>query len=198
MEKQMRAERDKRASILTAEGARQSQILTAEGDKQGAILRAEGDRASAILRAEGEARSIDQVFAAVHRNDLDPRVLAYQYLQTLPQLARGEGNTFWVIPSEVTSALSGIAQAFSPGGAPFPSDEPPAGAGSPALAADRLAALAAVPASDPISTPLREATGTTATTAGDNGATRAYGTDTSPEEAAATGKDAAVRAPHPA
>ena len=115
MEKQMRAERDKRASILTAEGARASQILTAEGDKQGAILRAEGERAAAILRAEGEARSIDQVFAAVHRNDLDPKVLAYQYLQTLPELARGEGNTFWVIPSEVTSALSGIAQAFGPG-----------------------------------------------------------------------------------
>ena len=112
MEKQMRAERDKRASILTAEGARASQILTAEGDKQGAILRAEGERAAAILRAEGEARSIDQVFSAVHRNDLDPKVLAYQYLQTLPELARGEGNTFWVIPSEVTSALSGIAQAF--------------------------------------------------------------------------------------
>jgi regulator of protease activity HflC (stomatin/prohibitin superfamily) len=118
MEKQMRAERDKRASILTAEGARASQILTAEGDKQGAILRAEGERAAAILRAEGEARSIDQVFAAVHRNDLDPKVLAYQYLQTLPELARGEGNTFWVIPSEVTSALSGVAQAFGPGTPP--------------------------------------------------------------------------------
>jgi hypothetical protein len=51
----------------------------------------------------------------VHRNDLDPKVLAYQYLQTLPELARGQGNTFWVIPSEVTSALSGIAQAFGPG-----------------------------------------------------------------------------------
>ena len=110
----MRAERDKRASILTAEGARASQILTAEGDKQGAILRAEGERAAAILRAEGQARSIDQVFTAVHRNDLDPKVLAYQYLQTLPELARGQGNTFWVIPSEVTSALSGIAQAFGP------------------------------------------------------------------------------------
>ena len=115
MEKQMRAERDKRASILTAEGARASQILTAEGDKQGAILRAEGERAAAILRAEGQARSIDQVFTAVHRNDLDPKVLAYQYLQTLPELARGQGNTFWVIPSEVTSALSGIAQAFGTG-----------------------------------------------------------------------------------
>ena len=96
-------------------GRAASQILTAEGDKQGAILRAEGERAAAILRAEGQARSIDQVFTAVHRNDLDPKVLAYQYLQTLPELARGQGNTFWVIPSEVTSALSGIAQAFGTG-----------------------------------------------------------------------------------
>jgi regulator of protease activity HflC (stomatin/prohibitin superfamily) len=118
MEKQMRAERDKRAAILSAEGARQSQILTAEGDKQGAILRAEGERSAAILRAEGQSRSIDQVFTAVHRNDLDPQVLAYQYLQTLPQLANGQGNTFWMIPSEVTTALSGIAQAFARNDAP--------------------------------------------------------------------------------
>jgi regulator of protease activity HflC (stomatin/prohibitin superfamily) len=113
MEKQMRAERDKRASILSAEGQRQSQILTAEGDKQGSILRAEGDRTAAILKAEGEARQIDEVFQAVHRNDPDPKLLAYQYLQVLPQLAKGEGNTLWVIPGEVTSALSGISRAFS-------------------------------------------------------------------------------------
>jgi regulator of protease activity HflC (stomatin/prohibitin superfamily) len=112
MEKQMRAERDKRAAILSAEGQRQSQILTAEGDKQGSILRAEGDRTAAILKAEGEARQIDEVFQAVHRNDPDPKLLAYQYLQVLPQLAQGEGNTLWVIPGEVTSALSGISRAF--------------------------------------------------------------------------------------
>jgi hypothetical protein len=113
MEKQMRAERDKRAAILGAEGQRQSQILTAEGDKQGAILRAEGDRTAAILKAEGQSRAIDEVFQAVHRNDPDPKLLAYQYLQMLPQLAQGEGNTFWVIPSEVTSALQGVSRAFS-------------------------------------------------------------------------------------
>ncbi len=62
MEKQMRAEREKRAAILTAEGQRQSQILTAEGDKQSKILRAEGDKQAAILRAEGEAQAISQVF----------------------------------------------------------------------------------------------------------------------------------------
>ncbi|MGW2147334.1 SPFH domain-containing protein [Nonomuraea bangladeshensis] len=113
MEKQMRAERDKRAAILTAEGQRQSQILTAEGDKQSRILRAEGTRAAAILEAEGQSRAIDQVFQAVHRNDPDPKLLAYQYLQVLPQLAQGQGNTFWVIPSEVTSALTGVSKAFT-------------------------------------------------------------------------------------
>ncbi|MFC4591411.1 SPFH domain-containing protein [Sphaerisporangium corydalis] len=113
MEKQMRAERDKRAAILTAEGFRQSQILTAEGEKQSAILRAEGDRTAAILKAEGQSQAIDEVFQAVHRNDPDPKLLAYQYLQMLPQLAQGPGNTFWVIPSEVTSALQGVSKAFT-------------------------------------------------------------------------------------
>jgi regulator of protease activity HflC (stomatin/prohibitin superfamily) len=113
MEKQMRAEREKRAAILTAEGQRQSQILTAEGDKKSKILRAEGDKQAAILRAEGEAQAISQVFSSIHRNDPDPKLLAYQYLQTLPQLAAGAGNTFWVIPSEVTAALKAVTSAFS-------------------------------------------------------------------------------------
>src|SRR5579859_3208199 len=114
MEKQMRAEREKRAAILTAEGVKQSKILTAEGEKQGAILTAEGERQAAILRADGQAQAIAQVFQAVHDNDPDPKLLAYQYLQTLPQLAQGAGNTFWVIPSEVTSALKMVTNAFSP------------------------------------------------------------------------------------
>jgi regulator of protease activity HflC (stomatin/prohibitin superfamily) len=112
MEKQMRADRDKRAAILTAEGVRQSQILTAEGEKQSSILRAEGERQSAILKAEGQAQAIGTVFQAVHEHDADPKLLAYQYLQTLPQLAQNPGNTFWVIPSEVTSALRSISGAF--------------------------------------------------------------------------------------
>ena len=103
MEKQMRAEREKRAAILTAEGVRQSKILT----------------------AEGEAQAIGAVFQAVHDNDPDPKLLAYQYLQTLPQLAQGAGNTFWVIPSEVTSALRSVASAFGGGDA-----APAASAGS--------------------------------------------------------------------
>ena len=120
MEKQMRADRDKRAAILTAEGVRQSQILTAEGEKQSAILRAEGERQSSILKAEGQAQAIGTVFQAVHENDPDPKLLAWQYLQTLPQLAQGEGSTFWVIPSEVTSALRSISRAFGN------EEEPPA------------------------------------------------------------------------
>jgi regulator of protease activity HflC (stomatin/prohibitin superfamily) len=113
MEKQLRAEREKRASILAAEGLRQAKILTAEGEKQSAILSAEGARQSAILRAEGQAQAIATVFQAVHDNDPDPKLLAYQYLQTLPQLAQGPGNTFWVIPSEVTTALRSVASAFA-------------------------------------------------------------------------------------
>jgi regulator of protease activity HflC (stomatin/prohibitin superfamily) len=113
MEKQMRAERDKRAVILTAEGARQSKILTAQGEKQSAILTAEGERQAAILRAEGQSQAIDRVFTSIHRNDPDPKLLAYQYLQVLPELAKGEGNTFWVIPSEVTNALQGVSRAFT-------------------------------------------------------------------------------------
>jgi regulator of protease activity HflC (stomatin/prohibitin superfamily) len=112
MEKQMRAEREKRAAILNAEGVKQAKILTAEGDKQSNILTAEGERQSAILRSEGQAQAIGTVFQAVHRNDPDPKLLAWQYLQTLPQLAQGPGSTFWVIPSEVTSALKSITSAF--------------------------------------------------------------------------------------
>jgi len=115
MEKQMRANREKRAAILTAEGIKQAKILTAEGEKQSAILAAEGDKQSAILRAEGQAAAVDTVFSAVHRNDPDPKLLAYQYLQMLPQLANGPGNTFWVIPSEVTSALQHVTEAFAEG-----------------------------------------------------------------------------------
>jgi regulator of protease activity HflC (stomatin/prohibitin superfamily) len=112
MEKQMRAEREKRAAVLTAEGVKLSKILTAEGEKQSNILRAEGEKRSQILKAEGQAEAIGTVFQAVHRNDPDPKLLAYQYLQMLPQLAQGQASTMWVIPSEVTSALKSISSAF--------------------------------------------------------------------------------------
>ena len=147
MEKQMRAEREKRAAILTAEGVRQSKILTAEGEKQSQILRAEGDKQGQILRSEGQAQAIGTVFQAVHDGDADPQVLAYQYLQTLPQLAQAQGNTFWVIPSEVTTALRTLSTAFGGQGegASQPESRParPAGPG-------RLAAAAAALSGDSV------------------------------------------------
>ncbi|MGI5324362.1 SPFH domain-containing protein [Actinomadura nitritigenes] len=129
MEKQMRAEREKRAAILTAEGARASKILTAEGDKQSTILRAEGAKQAAVLEAEGQAKAIERVFSTIHAADPDPKLLAYQYLQTLPKLAEGQGSTFWVIPSEVTSALQAVTQAF--GGAGTKPDPEPSASGEP-------------------------------------------------------------------
>jgi regulator of protease activity HflC (stomatin/prohibitin superfamily) len=110
MEKQMRAERDRRAAILTAEGERQAQILTAEGEKQAAVLQAEGDKQAAILRAEGEAKAIDTVFTAIHKGKPDRELLSYQYLQMLPQLAEGEANKVFVVPSEFAQAFGGIGE----------------------------------------------------------------------------------------
>jgi regulator of protease activity HflC (stomatin/prohibitin superfamily) len=108
MEKQMRAERDRRATILTAEGVKQSQILTAEGEKQSAVLKAEGARTAAILRAEGESKAIETVFQAIHDGAPDQQLLSYQYLQMLPQLAQGEANKIFIIPSEFTQALANL------------------------------------------------------------------------------------------
>src|SRR5690348_377471 len=119
MEKQMRAERDRRATILTAEGVKQSQILTAEGEKQSAVLKAEGARTAAILKAEGEAKAIETVFGAIHEGAPDQALLQYQYLQMLPQIAKGDSNKLWVIPSEFSQALSNVAERFaSPNGPP--------------------------------------------------------------------------------
>jgi regulator of protease activity HflC (stomatin/prohibitin superfamily) len=119
MEKQMRAERDKRAVILTAEGHKQSQILTAEGEKQGAVLRAQGEAEAAVtraradaeakaLRAQGEARAIDTVFRAIHEGRPDAELLSYQYIQMLPRIAQGDANKLWIVPSEISRALEGI------------------------------------------------------------------------------------------
>jgi regulator of protease activity HflC (stomatin/prohibitin superfamily) len=114
MEKQMRADREKRAAILTAEGVKQSQILTAEGEKQAAILKAQGQREAQILEAEGQAKAIETVFAAIHAGDADPKLLAYQYLQMLPRIAQGESNKLWIIPSEFAEAAGRIAGSISP------------------------------------------------------------------------------------
>jgi regulator of protease activity HflC (stomatin/prohibitin superfamily) len=116
MEKQMRAERDKRAAILTAEGVKQSQILTAEGEKQSAILKAEGKREAQVLEAEGQSKAIETVFGAIHRGNADEKLLSYQYLQMLPQIAQGESNKLWIIPSEFVAALSRLGNQLAPGG----------------------------------------------------------------------------------
>jgi len=118
MEKQMRAERDRRAAILTAEGVKQSQILKAEGRRE-----------AQILEAEGQSKAIETVFDAIHRGDADPKLLAYQYLQVLPQIAQGESNKVWIIPSEVTKALGQLGEALprgrsEPSDAQSPSDGP--------------------------------------------------------------------------
>jgi len=112
MEKQMRADREKRATVLNAEGVKQAQILEAEGAKQSAILRAEGDRQSQIVRAEGEAKAIETVFDAIHAGDVDPKLLAYQYLQMLPRIADGASNKLWLIPTELSHALARFEAEF--------------------------------------------------------------------------------------
>ncbi|MEJ7651462.1 MAG: SPFH domain-containing protein [Nakamurella sp.] len=132
MEKQMRADRDKRAmiltaegqresaiktaegnkqaSVLTAEGAKQASILAAEGERQSRILRAQGERAARYLQAQGQAKAIEKVFAAVKAGKPTPELLAYQYLQTLPQMAQGDANKVWMIPSDFSKSLEGFAR----------------------------------------------------------------------------------------
>lgn len=133
MEKQMRAERDKRAAILTAQGDKESSILRADGEKQSAILTAEGakeaqildaqgDREAQALRAEGEAQAVTTVFNALHDGVVDEGILSYLYLEMLPQLAAGEANKLWVIPQEFTEALGKISETVGngPGKRPGP------------------------------------------------------------------------------
>jgi regulator of protease activity HflC (stomatin/prohibitin superfamily) len=123
MEKQMRADRDKRAAILSAEGSKQAAILTAEGEKQAAVLRARGEAEAAVVRAEadataqatrarGQAQAISTVFRAIHEGNPDQRLLSYQYLQMLPQIAQGDANKLWIVPSEIGKALEGIGGFF--------------------------------------------------------------------------------------
>jgi regulator of protease activity HflC (stomatin/prohibitin superfamily) len=110
MEKQMRADREKRAAILQAEGEKQAAILTAEGQKQAAVLRAQGVREATILEAEGQAKAIGTVFEAIHAGNPDPQLLAYQYVQALPQIAQGASNKVWIIPAEFQRALGQIGR----------------------------------------------------------------------------------------
>ncbi|GAA3021037.1 SPFH domain-containing protein [Microbacterium dextranolyticum] len=164
MEKQMRAERDRRAAILTAEGSKQSQILEAEGRRQAAILGAEGDKQAAVLRAQGEAEAIQMVFNAIHVGEPDEKLLAYQYLQTLPKIAQSASSKLWIIPSELTQALQGIGDAFggrasaSRGGASTAAQSRvPHASSSDAADAAVEAARAAASAADDIATQARSA-----------------------------------------
>ncbi|MFC5182931.1 SPFH domain-containing protein [Actinomadura harenae] len=131
MEKQTRADRDKRASILTAEGQKQAAILTAEGERTSAVLRARGEAEAVVLsaeadakaqatRARGQAQAISTVFKAIHDGRPDRRLLAYQYLQVLPKIAEGSANKVWVVPAEMARALEGLGGVF--GGRPDADD----------------------------------------------------------------------------
>ncbi|GAA2992067.1 regulator of protease activity HflC (stomatin/prohibitin superfamily) [Microbacterium terrae] len=153
MEKQMRAERDRRAAILTAEGSKQSQILEAEGRRQAEILKAEGDKQAAVLRAQGEAEAIEMVFNAIHNGDPDEKLLAYQYLQTLPKISESPSSKLWIIPSELTEALKGIGDAFggrAGASGPRPTTPRPTSTSSPTAAAAVAAAQEAAKAADSI------------------------------------------------
>ncbi|MEI7503125.1 MAG: SPFH domain-containing protein [Paludibacter sp.] len=121
MEKQMRAERDKRASILVAEGEKQSQILQSEGQKLAAINKAEGEKQSQILRAEGEAQArirtaegeaqaIQNITQAVATSKGDPinYLVAIRYIDTLKDMVSGKDNKVIYLPYEATGVLSSI------------------------------------------------------------------------------------------
>jgi regulator of protease activity HflC (stomatin/prohibitin superfamily) len=148
MEKQMRAERDRRAQILTAEGTKQAAILQAEGSRQAAILEAEGWAKAQVLRAEGEGQAITTVFGAIHAGDPDSKLLAYQYLQMLPKIAEGASNKLWIIPSELTEAIKSITAGFGAslaGMAPGQSAPTTPAAAPPAAATPAAATPAAAP-----------------------------------------------------
>jgi regulator of protease activity HflC (stomatin/prohibitin superfamily) len=150
MEQQMRAERNRRAQILTAEGTKQAAILQAEGARQSAILEAEGEAKARVLRAEGEAKAITTVFEAIHAGRPDSPLLAYQYLQTLPKIAENPSNKLWIVPSELTEALKGIGGAFARG---LPDGAAPAAPAADAPSSLRPPEPSAVPVAEPPAPP---------------------------------------------
>jgi regulator of protease activity HflC (stomatin/prohibitin superfamily) len=113
MEKQLKAERERRAAILTAEGQKQAAILTAEGAKQSSILNAEGDAQAQVIRADAEAQAIERVYDAIHEASPTSAALAHRYLEALPELAKGDANKVWVIPGELTGAMASLSEAFT-------------------------------------------------------------------------------------
>ncbi len=132
MEKQMQAERTRRASILTAEGDKRSAILKAEGEKESAILRAEGEQQAAVLRATGEAEAYRNVQAAqiemtgklferLETSDLSQEALRFLYLKALPEMAQGPASKLFVVPSEIQD-LAGAVGALAGGASMAASD----------------------------------------------------------------------------
>jgi regulator of protease activity HflC (stomatin/prohibitin superfamily) len=123
MEKQMQAERNKRAAILTAEGEAQAAILRADGDKKATILASEGQRQAAILRARGDgqamitlqeaqAAAVRLVFEAVNSSGATPEAMQFQYMQMLPKLAENPANKVLVVPADM-AGLAGLATSLA-------------------------------------------------------------------------------------
>jgi regulator of protease activity HflC (stomatin/prohibitin superfamily) len=110
MEKQMRAERDKRATILEAEGFKQSQVLKAEGDRQADINRAEGEAIARVTVAKAEAEALSVVTEAIKNKSGDPAnyLIAIKYLETLKEMTSGQDNKVIYMPYEATGVLSSV------------------------------------------------------------------------------------------
>ena len=170
MEQAMRADRGKRAAILTAEGQQQSAILTAQGEKQAAVLRAEaaqqaavlaakGEKEARVLHAEGEATAIARVVEAIHAAQVDETVLAYQQLQLLPRLAEGSANKVWFVPTDVAGHVDAARRLL-------------AGAGD-AAGTSAAGSTAVANGGTPAGTPAGTVTGTPANGAGAAPAPRA-------------------------
>ena len=153
--------------ILNAEGSKQAQILTAEGEKQAMVLRADGDRQARILEADGQAKAISTVFGAIHSANPDARVMAYQYLQALPQIADGAANKVWILPVELTRALDGIGSALGGLGSGTESADDSAARAETAAEAMAAAEQAAAVAAEAAAATAAEAAAVAAAEAGD-------------------------------
>ena len=117
MEKQMKAERERRATILLAEGEKQAKILEAQGYQESQISRAEGEKQAAILKAQGEAEAIERIKAALgNESEYTKYLLATKYIETLESMVSGKDNKVIYMPYEATSVLSslgGIKELFT-------------------------------------------------------------------------------------
>lgn len=112
MNRQMTAERQRRAQVLEAEGQQQASILVAEGEKEASILRATGEREAATLRAEGFATALQTLFATAKRADAN--TISLQYLETIRAIATGPAQK-WVIPADLVTALGRVTGSIPQG-----------------------------------------------------------------------------------